>query len=115
MGALEENVKDPEQGGGEAAGVRIFLQIRHPVGVDFWCGDVGDYPPHGTGPGGIPISGGAATDGADATVEVGRKVGVHLGKGGERGGGVRSDQKLHLAMAEYSCAVYCDVTNYGPV
>ena len=53
-GGLEENYEDPEQGGGEAAGVRIFIQSLRLVGVDFWCGDVGGYPPHGTGTGGFP-------------------------------------------------------------
>ena len=49
---------------------------------------MGGYPPHGTGPGGFPRPGVMATDRAAATAEVGRKVVVHLGGGGERGGGV---------------------------
>ena len=64
---MEENGKYPEQGGDEAAGVRIFLEIRCPVGVDLWCGDMDGYPPHGTGLGGFPRPGGAATDRAAAT------------------------------------------------
>ena len=38
--------------------------------------------------GGVPRPGGAATYGAAATAEVGRKVGLHLGGGGKIGGGV---------------------------
>ena len=38
--------------------------------------------------GGFQIPGGTATDGASATAEFRWKVGVHLGGGGERGGGV---------------------------
>ena len=44
---------DNEQGGGEAAGVRFFLQSRLKVGVALRCGDGGGYSPHGTGPGGF--------------------------------------------------------------
>ena len=88
MGILEDNAEDIEQGGVKAAGVRIFLQSHCPVGVVLWCGDVGGYPLHGTDPGGFPRPGGAATDGAATTEEVGCKVVVHLGGGGERGGGI---------------------------
>ena len=70
MGGLEDNVKDTEQGGGEAAGIRIFLQSHRPVGVAIICRDVGGHPPHRTGPRGFPRPGGAATDNADATSEV---------------------------------------------
>ena len=49
---------------------------------------MGGYPPHGTGPGEFPGLGGAETDGADPTAEARREVGVHLGGGGESGGGV---------------------------
>ena len=44
MGVLEEYGEDPDQGGGESAGVRVFLQIRRTVSVTLWCGDVGGYP-----------------------------------------------------------------------
>ena len=54
-GGLVENVEDPEQGGGEASGVRIFLfKAFRPVDVDLRSKYVGGYPPHGTGPGGFP-------------------------------------------------------------
>ena len=112
---FEENGEDPEQGGEEAARVRIFIQIRHPVSVSLRDLDVGGYPPHGTGPGGFPRPGGAVTDGEDAMVEVGRKLGVHLGGGGKRGGGVRAGGNLHLVKVEYGHAVYCNATNSGPV
>ena len=114
-GGLEENVKDPEKGGGEAAGVQIFLQIHRPVGVALWCRDVGGYPPHGTCTGGFSRPGGAVTDRADATAEVGWDMGVHLDRGGERGGGVRADGNLHSEKAEYDYAVYCNATDSGPV
>ena len=48
---------------------------------------MGGIPPHGTDPGGVPIPGGTATGGAADTVDVGRKLGVHLGGGGKIGGG----------------------------
>ena len=85
---MEENVEDPEQGGGKAAGVWISLQSCCPIGVDLWCRDVGGYSLNGMVTGGFPIPGGVATDRADATKEVVHKVGVHLGGGGNRGGGV---------------------------
>ena len=65
---MEENGKNPEQGGGKAAGVRIFLQSHCPYGVALGKGDVGGYPLHGTGPGGFPRAGGAETDRAAYTV-----------------------------------------------
>ena len=58
------------------------------MGVDIFYRDVGGYPLHETSPGGFPRLGGAATDGAGAMVGVGREVGVHIRKGGKRGGGV---------------------------
>ena len=52
---------------GKVAGVQIFLQSRRSVGVSIWGGDVGCYPPHGTGPRGGSGPGGAETDGASPT------------------------------------------------
>ena len=68
--SLEDNDKDTEQGGGKAAGVRIFLQIRRTVLIYHWCRNAGGYPPPGTGPRGFPRPGGAATDRVDRTAEV---------------------------------------------
>ena len=48
---------------------------------------MGGYTPHGMGTGVFPRPGGAATDEAAATAEVGQKIGVYLGGGGKRGGG----------------------------
>ena len=48
--------------------------------------DVVGYPPHGTGPGGFPVPGGAATDREAATVEARQEVGVNLGGGGKSRG-----------------------------
>ena len=42
-------------------------------------------------------------------------MGVHPGRGGDRGGGVKSYGNLHLSKVEYGCAVYFDATYYGPV
>ena len=61
-GGVEEDNEYPYQGGGEAVRVHIFLQSRRSVIIDLLCGDVGGYPPHGTGPRGFPGPGGAATD-----------------------------------------------------
>ena len=112
---MAENAKDPEQGGGKAAGVQIFLQIRRPIGVALRCRDVGGYPMHGTGPGEFPRSSGAETDGAASMAEVRQKVGVYLGGGGERGDSVLADVNLHSAKAEYGRAVYYNAINYGPM
>ena len=46
------------------------------------------YPLHGTGPGGCPGPGGAATDRAAPTAAGRHEVGVHLGGGGKGGGRV---------------------------
>ena len=112
---MEENDEDPEQGGSKAAGVRIFLQSRCPVGVSLLSGDMGGYPPHGTVPGGFTRPGGAVTEGASATAEVRQEMGVRLRGGGKRGGGVRADGDLHSAKVEYGCAVHCYMTNSGLV
>ena len=49
---------------------------------------MGGYPPHGPGPGGVPITGGAVISGV-APATVGRQeVGVHLVGGGKSVGGV---------------------------
>ena len=112
---MEENDKDPEKGRGKAAGVRIFLQIRCPVGVALWCVDVGGYPSYGTGPGGVPRPGGVATDEADTTAEVGWEMGLNLVGGGKRGGRDRANGNLYSEKAEYGRAVYCDADDSGPV
>ena len=49
---------------------------------------MGGYPLHGTGTGRFTRPDGAATNGAAAMFEVGQKVGLHFGAGGERGGWV---------------------------
>ena len=85
---LEEDYEDPEQVGVKATGVRVFLKSRRTVGVSLWCGYVGGYPPHGTGPGGFLGPGDVATDGAAPTEEARWEVGVHLGGGGESRGRV---------------------------
>ena len=72
LGILEENEKNPEQGGVEAAGPHILRQIRRPVSVALWYGNVGGYPLHGMGHGEFPRLGGAVTDRAAATLEVER-------------------------------------------
>ena len=76
---------------------------------------MGGYPPHETGPGGFPRPGDAATNWATATEEVGRNIGVHLGRGGERGGGVQDNENIHSKKLEYGRVVYCGTTNSGPV
>ena len=55
-----------------------------------------------------------ANGGTDATVEVRQKVEVNLGGGDDIWGGVWAYGNLHLTKAEYSRALYCDATNYGP-
>ena len=67
------------------------------------------------GPGKFPVPGGAATDGEDTMVEVGREMWVHIGGGDDRGGGVWADGDLHLAKAEYFHVLYCDATDSGPL
>ena len=47
-----ESDADPQQGGGGAAGIRIFLLRHGPVGADFWCRNLGGNPLHGPGTGG---------------------------------------------------------------
>ena len=44
VGVVEEDNSDPQQVGGEAAGVRLFLQRRCSVSVTLWYGDMGGEP-----------------------------------------------------------------------
>ena len=60
---------NPQQGGGGAAGVRIFLQSRGAGGVDIQLRDLGGHLPHENGPGGVPGPGGATADGAGPAAE----------------------------------------------
>ena len=76
---------------------------------------MGGYPPHGTGTGGFPIPCGAATYREAVTEEVGRRMGVHRGRGDKRGGGVQADGNLHYVKAEYGFALYFNATDSGPV
>ena len=85
---MEEDDEDTDQEGGEAAGVRIFLQSHCPAGVFPQYGDVGGYPLHGTGPGFFLGPGGVATDGATSAAGANREVGVNLGGGRKIGGSV---------------------------
>ena len=70
--------------------VRTFFQIRFTVGVALLFRDVGGYPPHGTDLGGYPGPGSSENNRAASTSELGREMGVHLDKGGMRGGGVQA-------------------------
>ena len=76
---------------------------------------MGAYLPHGTGPGGVPIPGGAATDRLDSAAESGRKMGEYLSGGGQIGGGFRSNGNLHLVKVEYVCTVHFDMNNSRPM
>ena len=82
---MEGDDENSNQGGGDAASVRIFLQSRCTFGVALRCRDEGGYSPHETGPGGFPVPGEAATDGAATATEAIREVGVHLSRGDESG------------------------------
>ena len=57
-GGVEEDDKDPQQGGDRAAGVRVFLQSPCSVGAALWNEDMGGYPPYGPVLGGFPGPGG---------------------------------------------------------
>ena len=114
-GSLEDNDKDTDQEGRNAAGVPLFLQSRPPLVVALRYRDMSGYPLHGTSPGGLPILGDTTTDRAAATAEVGREMGIHFGRGGERECRVRCNENLHSEKSEYGRTVYCDTANYGPV
>ena len=68
-------------------GLRDSFQGSGAGGTTIWVRDVGDNPLHGKIPGGVPGSGGAASDRDDPEEENLQEVGVHLGgdgKGGDR-------------------------------
>ena len=76
---------------------------------------MGTHPRDGAGPGYIPAQG-CATDHREATKETwGQELGVPAIGRGNRGSGIREDQKVCHEEAEYGRAVYCDATNSGPL
>ena len=70
---MAENIKNPKKEGGEAAGVRVFLQSLRPIGVALWYRDMGGYLTHGTGPGWFPIPGGEVINRKTAKMEAEKK------------------------------------------
>ena len=75
-------------GRGKHTGVRDIFQGGGLGGSSHWVGDVGDEPPHGTGPGVFPEQVGPMDDRKTATVASGRKLGVPPLGGGDGGGNV---------------------------
>ena len=69
------------QGGGDVAGIRIFLLICAPVCTNFWGINLGGHPPHGPGTGGVPRPGGAMVDREASSETAWRKMVVRLGGG----------------------------------
>ena len=49
---------------------------------------MGDYPPHGPGPGGVSGPGGATIDRAVTAAAGRREMGIHLDGGGKGVGGI---------------------------
>ena len=76
---MEDDDKDPQQGGGGAVGVRIFLKNCVAGGVDIRIRDLGSHSPHGQSPGEFTRPGGAAADREACAAEKLREVGIHLG------------------------------------
>ena len=66
---MEEDDKNPQQGGGGAAGVRIFLKSYGAGGAAIWRGDLGGNLLPGQIPGGVPGPGGAEADGEAPVAE----------------------------------------------
>ena len=65
-GDVEEDYKNPQQGGVGAAGVWIIFFSHGTVSVAIRLGDLGGHPPYGKVPGGVPVTGGD-TDDVEAT------------------------------------------------
>ena len=77
---MEEDDKNPQQGGGDTASVRIIFQSRGAGGAAIWITDLGGQPPHGKGPGGVSEPGGETSDRADPMEETRREVDIHIGE-----------------------------------
>ena len=85
-GSVEEDDKDPQQGGGGAVCVRFVLG-HYSVGTAFRHGDMGSYPPYGPGHGGVPVPYVTIIDRADPTAAGRKELGIHLiGSSKGRGG-----------------------------
>ena len=80
--------EDSQQGGGNSAGIRIFLQRRGPFGADYRCRNLGGHPLHGPGPGRVTTQGVDTIDREAPAATDRRKMVIHLGGGGKRGGGI---------------------------
>ena len=84
---MADNVKDTEQGGQYRGCPDSSLKLSSNICCCL-VHRLGWLPLHGPGHRGVPVPGGEATDGEAPTAEAGQKLGVHLGRGRERGGGV---------------------------
>ena len=109
-------ISDSELGGGRSEGVRKFLQDGGPVRVDVWGGDVGPHPKDVAGPEQFSKWGhkeyhreaaAAATDGWE--------LGIPAYGRGTEGIVVQWDKEVGHKEAEQDRAIYCDVTNFGPL
>ena len=59
---MEEYDKNPQQGGGGAAGVWVLFLSRGTGGVALHIGDLGGHPLHGKVSGGVSVPGGETAD-----------------------------------------------------
>ena len=65
--------------------------------------------------GGVSGPVGATVDRDAHAEKAWRKIGVHLGGGGKRGGGYRGNGGTHLYKAEHGCVVHSYEIDYLPV
>ena len=112
MGAV---MSDSEMGGGRSEGVGKFLQHGGTSIVFVWGGDVGPHPKDGAGPGQFPIQV-REEDQQETAVAMSRwELGIPASGGGTGGSGFRGDKEVGHKEAEHGRAVYCEVTNSGPL
>ena len=107
--------KDPGIGGGQPEDVRDAFQGVSIGDVALPVRDVGDDPPHGTGPGKFSTQGSAADQGETAEETGGRGLGTSTAGGSNEVGRLRGDWGLYPKEEEHGRAIYCNATNSGPL
>ena len=69
----------------------------------------------GEGPGQFLVQGCKEDHGETTTAKEGRELDIPAAGGDNEGGGNGGDTDFNSPEAEYSCAIYCDTADHGPM
>ena len=101
--------------GGQPKGIRDVLQGGSAGGVAFWVGYVGTDPPQGTCHGQFSIQSSVSYHKEAAKEAGGGGMGLSTAGNSCGGGNIWGDLGLHPKEVEHFHAIYCYVTDSGPL